>query len=89
MATSNGLYRPFALSFQYVQDMDVFKTCPCCYVRITSHGKKLPEAVELTDVYGDGFERCLMFLLDGSHQGEVVEISLQNIMQQMSKRLTI
>jgi len=72
-----------------VQDMDVFKTCPCCYVRITSHGKKLPEAVELTDVYGDGFERCLMFLLDGSHQGEVVEISLQNIMQQMRSRPTL
>jgi len=45
--------------------------------------------VELADVYGDAYERSLIFLLDESYQGEVVEISLQNIMQQMSKRLTI
>jgi len=85
MAISNGLYGPFALSVQYVQDMDILKTCPCCYVSITSYGKKLPEAVELCNMYGDAYERSLIFLLDESNQGEVVEINLQNIMEQMNK----
>jgi len=78
MANSNGLYGPFALSAKYVQDMDV----PCCYVRITTHGKKLPEAVELSDVY----EPSLVFLLDESYHAELVEISLQNIVPKMSKQ---
>jgi len=36
-------------------------------------------------MYGGAYERSLIFLLDEAYQGEVVEINLQNIMQQMSK----
>jgi len=85
MANANGLYGPFALGMQYIQDMDILKTCPCCYIRITTYGKKLPEAVGLSDMCGDTHEPSLVFLLDESYHGELVEISLQNIMHQMRK----
>jgi len=85
MATFKGLYRNFELGVQYVQDMDIPKTCPRCYVRTTFDGENLPNAARLADVYGDAYECCLVFLLDGYYQGEVVKISLKNIMEQTSR----
>jgi hypothetical protein len=79
------LYGPFALTARYGLNTNIDAACPFCHVRITSCGKKLPKALETADVYGDVHERSLIFLLDESYHGEVVEISLQDIMHKMSK----
>jgi len=83
------LYGPFALTAQYGLNTNIFKVddgaCPCCHVRITGYGKKLPKALEMADVYGDAHERSLIFLLNESYHGEVVEINLQDIMHKVSK----
>jgi hypothetical protein len=75
---ANNLYGPFALNPRFKYD---HAACPACHVRITTYGKKLPEAIELVDAY----ERSLVFHLDKCYYGELVELSLENITQEISK----